>query len=164
MMTFIAKILKATFQKENGVPGKSIDVDLETVGSNGDDAEQSYPAGIMGLPHKDIQGVGIKVDGQNIIVSNFNYGFDKDIDNGSTMLYGYDESGKVKAYVLADADGLLTLKTELDSLKAWNTRVLRAFIDHFDSQGAPTYHNRIGPVLTALLEEEVLNLDKIFKE
>lgn len=164
MMTFIAKILKATFQKENGVPGKSIDVDLETVGSNGDDAEQSYPAGIMGLPHKDIQGVGIKVDGQNIIVSNFNYGFDKDIDNGSTMLYGYDESGKVKSYVLADADGLLTLKTENESMKEWLLKFIDAFENSFDSTGAPTLHNAIGPNLKAALTLLKTDLNNLFKE
>ena len=129
---FFAKLKNAVFSKENGAPGESVVADAEGIGSNSDDAELTFPSGFYGIPQDAIQGVIVNIGGQNVVVSNMNYGFDKKdvLDKGSSMIYGYDSDGVVKGYVLVDAEGLMAIKNDVTSMKT--------ILDNFSTEGGPT--------------------------
>ncbi|MCK5600943.1 hypothetical protein KAR91_03680, partial [Candidatus Pacearchaeota archaeon] len=85
-MATLAKLKNAIFRKSQDAPGKSMSVDLQTLGDNADDAELYFLPGSFCRPHDGETGVVIDVQGLNIIIATHNYKLDINFDKGEKTI------------------------------------------------------------------------------
>lgn len=105
MLGTLVTIKNGQFIEFQGSPGKSLQVDMESIGGYEADAEIYHPSGFYSKPQDNIMGISVDVEGMNIIVASHDYNFDKDVDKGEAILYSYDASGNVLSSCKVNKDG-----------------------------------------------------------
>lgn len=104
-MGTLTKIKNAVLKELSGAPGKSLSVDLNTIGDSVDNAELYHVPGLYSKPVDETVGVSIDVNGFNIIVATHDYNYDKDIDKGESILYSIDSDGNILSSAYVNKDG-----------------------------------------------------------
>lgn len=104
-MGTLVELKNAIFKKLIGAPGKSLSVDLKTIGDSTDDGELYHTPGVFSKPHDHVIGVAHDINGFNIVVGTHDYKYDKDIDKGEAILYSIDADGNVLSSAKVNKDG-----------------------------------------------------------
>ena len=113
-MITLAKLKNAIFKTAQDVEGKSINIDLESIGGNTDDSEYYQHAGFHSLPHDDIMAIVLDVNGMNIAVATHDYKLNKTLEKGETLIYSYDADGVVLSSVKLNKDGEFIVNDGVD--------------------------------------------------
>ena len=113
-MITLAKLKNAIFKTAQDVEGKSINIDLESIGGNTDDSEYYQHAGFHSLPHDDIMAIVLDVNGMNIAVATHDYKLNKTLEKGETLIYSYDADGVVLSSVKMNKTGEFVVNDGVD--------------------------------------------------
>ena len=111
-MAKIVLISNARLKQLQGTPGKSLLCDIEHHGS--DNAEFFQLPGIVSIPRDGIQGTVIDCNGNNIIISAYDYKFNETLEQGETLLYSVDSAGVLKGKILINKDGEIVVNDGTD--------------------------------------------------
>jgi len=99
----LVEISEAVYEKPDGSPGKSVSVNIKSIGE--DSAELYHSPGSFSMPIDGTIGVSINVFGRNIIVATDNYNIEIDIEKGEHLVYSTDAAGAIKSKILLNKDG-----------------------------------------------------------
>ncbi len=152
-MAALATIKNAIFSLFQGAPGKSMNVDLQTIGDNADDAELYFLPGFFSRPHDGETGVVIDVQGLNIVIATNNYKLDISIDKGEGLIFSYDVDGNILSSAKCDKNGNFVVNAgarkavSFDELKAGFDQLksdFNSFLTHVHPAGTPP--GSTGPV------------------
>lgn len=149
-MAALAKLKNALFRKSQDAPGKSMSVDLQTIGDNADDAELYFLPGFFSRPHDGETGVIIDVQGLNICIATHNYKLDINFDKGEGNIFSYDADGIILSRVKCDKNGKIVVKNQTEDLKTLINDLINE-IKNIVTTGSPTTHT-VSTASKALLD------------
>ena len=113
-MASIVTMKNAVYKVFQGMSGKSLSVDFETIGKNKDDGEVYSVPGVYSKSVDGTKGVSINVNGNNIIIATHDYSLDKDVEKGELLLYCIDENGAVLSSALLNKSGEFVINDGTD--------------------------------------------------
>lgn len=161
-MGVLATLKNAIFKQTDDAPGKSINVDLQTIGDNSDDAELYHLPGVFSKPIDGTTGVSVDVGGNNIIVSTHDYRLNKDLDKGETLIYSLDSDGVIQGEIFIDNVGKIAIRNDSQSLKSLVDDLIDE-VKALTTFGSPTFH-QVSAATKANLDVIKSDFDDILRD